>query len=265
MFPGIDAEDYHASPGISTSKLKLFAEPGGPAKVRYGRRKDTEALKFGSLFHTAVLEPHLLEDLYCPTNLDRAGTKAWDAAQLAAGGRELVKIEIYEQALRMRDAVSRHPGARQLNEHPRRLVENSFWWTDPATGLLRRGRADGLIPDWHIIYDFKSCVDADLDSFSQSIGNYRYHWQDVGYKDGVAAAAGWQPEVFVFIAVEKDEPHLIGFYEIPAKDQEIGRDEVRVELRRWLECERTDTWPGYPEELTPCPLPKRYLHSIGAA
>ena len=250
LFRGLDAQTYHSSPGVSQSRLKTFVEPGGPALYRANIRKDTSALKFGGILHTATLEPHLLDHQYAPTDLDRIGTKAWEEAERRAGGRILVKRPDWERAQRMRDAVLSHPTARQFFTAETE-IETSMFWIDPDTGLLCRGRADILRRDWRVMGDIKSCVDASQMGFENSITEWGYDWQDAFYRRGYSQATGGQEiDTFVFLAIEKDFPHLIGVYDIDPDTITAAAVDIDRALGELKTCIDTDTWPGLPPELT---------------
>lgn len=253
LYADIPEEIYHASPGVSVSALKRFAE--APAKVKVNR-KSTPSLAFGSLAHTAVLQPHLLADRYHVVDMERisAREKATKDAMAAAGGRELVKRSDWDDALRLRDVVHSHPTLREMLAPVGLLTEVSFYWHDPATGLLCRGRADGLRNDWRAVLDLKSTVDASPDGFAKSVASYNYHWQQAHYQHGLSFT--WQkPEAFFFIAIENEDPFLPAIYELDRHAVELGERQVAENLEAWAECERTGIWPGYPEQPQPLDLP----------
>ncbi len=253
LYLDIPEDDYHAATGVSVSALKRFQE--APAKVRV-RRPDTPSLAFGSLAHTAVLQPHLLADRYHVVDLDRISLreKATKDAMAAAGGRELVKRSDWNDALRLRDQVHAHPILRDMLAPDGLVVEASFFWIDRTTGLLCRGRADGLREDWEVVIDLKSTVDASPEGFAKSVGNYNYHWQQAHYENGLTAA--WKrPRAFFFVAIESEEPFLPAIYELDPRAVELGRREVAEHLEAWAECERTGIWPGYPEQPQRLDLP----------
>jgi hypothetical protein len=259
-YSGLSFDQYVAGGGVSNSMLKLFAD--APAKARFAERSETAAMQTGTLVHTALLEPHALEDRYDPTDLDRRGTKAWAEAEALAGNRILVKRSDYEAALRMRDAVTRHRVAAGLLTEDL-VVEQSFWWRDPATGLLRRGRADGLRRDMGVVVDVKTAVDASPREFARACAKLRYHWQEASYRAGIQSAEGWEPAAFVFIAVEKEPPYLVAAYELSPTDIVAAETEVAEVLKRWAACEAAEAagtdpaaaWPGYPDNLMTLDLP----------
>lgn len=251
IYPSIPEDDYHASVGVSVSRLKRFAKVPAYAQVH---QAETDAMRFGTVIHFATLQPHLLERRYAPTRLDRTGTKAWAAEEAANPGRELVKQHDWDAARRIRDAVQAHPIGRDLF-NDRLQVEQSIYWNDPATGLLCRGRTDGIQPDMRVLVDLKSALDASPDGFARAAADRRYHWQDPYYCRGIAAACGWQPEAFIFVAVEKFEPYLVAAYEIAPDARAAGDAQVQATLRRYAECVETGVWPGYSDTLETLHLP----------
>lgn len=259
IYDGISADDYRAGDGVSVSTLKMMPEEGGPARVRYGKREETRAQFIGTLIHDVVLEPEKLDRTYHVVDLPvlNANHKAYQAAEIEAAGREIVRRVDYDNAHRIRDAILKQSSAARdlLAPGPNLKIEQSIYWIDEETGLLCRGRTDVMRTDYKVLCDLKSCVDATWDGFSKAIGEYKYHWQNAFYDDGVEAAGRWKPEAFIFIAVEKVEPFLTATYEIIPEDVQIGRDETRASLRHYAKCAETDTWPGLPDELQSITLP----------
>ena len=254
IYPDMPDADYRATRAVSCSTLKRFAE--APAKAHVGR-PDSTAMAIGRLLHEAVLEAHRFDSLYAVTDLDRRGTKAWqeEEAAAASAGKQLLKRADYDMAMRVRDAAQQHPVARQFLA-PGLLTEVSVFWQDADTGLACRGRMDGIRHDMRAIVDVKTTGDASAGEFGRSAARFRFHWQDVFYRAGIAAApGGFRPEVFVFLAVERDPPHLIAAYEMARPALEVAAYEVREALREYAECQASGIWPGYPEQIITLDLP----------
>ncbi|MFH5927422.1 PD-(D/E)XK nuclease-like domain-containing protein [Roseomonas xinghualingensis] len=251
LYLDLPFDEYQAADAVSVSTLKRFAQ--APCKALVSR-PSTPSLAFGSLVHCAVLEPHRLEDRYAVTTVERRGTKAWEAACLEAGDRELVKQADMDDALRLRDAVQRHAIARELLS-PGLIVEGSLFWDDPETGLRCRARPDGIRRDLKALVDVKSAADASYDEFGRAAAKYRYHWQEPMYRDGIQHVEGWVPDAFIFIVVEKEAPYLVAAYELDAADVDKGRRRVRETLSAYAECKRSGIWPGLPENLQRLTLP----------
>jgi exodeoxyribonuclease VIII len=258
MTPGIHdglAEDiYHASPGVSVSRLKRFAEAPAKALVQ---RPETKALALGSMLHTMLLEPEQFDRRYCVTTLTRISEreKATQAELTRAAGRELVKESDYEAAQAVRVTVLQHPVIRDILA-PGYIIERSFGWHDDETGLLCRGRADIIRPDMRLVADIKTTTDASPRAFARAAADYKYHWQESFYRTGITATHNWEPEAFLFIAIEKEAPYLPGIYYMPPETVDPARAQLRAQLRRYAECEATGIWPGYADEPQPLHLPE---------
>jgi len=214
-------------------------------------QKETKSLAFGSLAHTAFLEPDELPRRYYPVDfILNERSKAYQDAVVQAAGREIVKRADYDAAQRMRDAVLKQSAVARdmmiVDQHL--LIEQSMYWRDDETGLLRRGRADGIRTDYHVMFDLKSTRDASRYGFSAAIRTYKYHWQHPYYVDGAIATLGWEPEAFIFFAVEPEPPWLVAPYEILPEDCEEGRRAFRHQLHRYKACLDRDEWPGLPAD-----------------
>jgi exodeoxyribonuclease VIII len=259
----VPEDEYHASDSVSSSRIKAFLE--APAKVQ-APSPDTQSLRFGSLCHTAILQPDKLESIYCVTDLERINKKdkATQAEQERAGARQLVKRPDWDEALRLRDAVHAHPTARDMLAPVGLLTEVSGAWDDQATGLRCRKRSDALRTDWKAVVDLKSTQDASPEGFAKSVANYQYHIQQAHYCAGLAEV--WhRPEAFFFIAVEKEPPFLIGIYELDVEAVRLGEALRRRALDGWAECIRTGIWPGYAETPVSLSLPAWAVSKAEAA
>jgi hypothetical protein len=254
IYRGLSDTGYRATKAVSCSILKRFAE--APAKALVPS-KDSAAMNAGRLIHSALLEPHLFEARYAWTALDRRGTKAWDAAEVeaAAEGKTLLKRDDWCELATIRDAVMAHPTARELLG-PGLEPEASVFWRDEATGMACRGRVDGLRWQERIIVDLKTTVDASPDDFARGAANWRHHWQEAFYRHGVKAApGGFEADRFIFIALEREPPFLIGIYELSPGAVAQGKREVMRALAEYAECERTGVWPGYSPDVVMVDLP----------
>lgn len=250
--------DYHAQTPISKSGLDLIRRC--PAIYKYRRENPlfpTDAMRMGTLVHTAILEPHLLADLMVAPKIDRrsaAGKAEWEAFKIVSEGKELVTDDELSKLTAIRDAVHAHPAAiraiRMIAE-----VETSIFWTDPATGIECRCRPDAILSNG-LIVDVKTTRGASADSFAKSIAQYRYHVQAAFYSDGYEAAYGQKPKGFMFIAVETEEPYLTACYVASEQMTSRGRADYQADLVTYRQCLDTDTWPGLAEQPVMIDLPK---------
>lgn len=245
---GMPFADYIALDAVNVSALKQVADC--PAKVGTVKEQSA-AMALGSLTHCAILEPDELERRYAVTDLERSGTKAWQAAEEEAGGRELVKRSDWYAALRMCDAVWAHPTARALLTGA--VTERTLVWQDAETGLLCKARLDAASALGGPV-DVKTAASAHPREWARQAARLRYHWQAAHYLTGCVALD--QPaEAFPFIVVESAPPHIVAVYELDHDSLNAGYWKSRKALRRYVECRRTNTWPGFGEYIETVRLP----------
>lgn len=239
-------EDYFALDAVNASKLKAFRKAPILSQVT---REETSSMRMGSLVHCAILEPELLEARYVITALDRRGTKAWEAEEQAAEGRELVKRGDYEAALRMRDSVWGNAYARDCLEGAE--TEMSATWTDPETGMFCKAKADAINRLSGYLIDVKTTTDAAPDEFPRQFARLGYWLQDVFYRAGFAQCgfgddSSTDPTPFLFISVEKDTPNLVSVFEMDRNEHDKCRLELQRLMALYSECKESGVWPGYP-------------------
>jgi hypothetical protein len=247
---------YFGTHAASISGLKKFRK--APALYRFGEYEATVAQSIGKLWHTALMEPYELEKRFMPTDLERRGTKAWDAEEEIAAGRELIKRADWDDMQYMCASIFGQGGSLlEVLTHPNLQTEMSFFWWDRPTNVFCRGRADIAILDHLILGDVKSCRDADHD-FNYAVKDWLYHWQAVFYKRGLRHL-GIIIEDFVFFAIEKQKPFLYAPWSMPRSAQEDAEQKILVELERYKKCLETNFWPGYDQQLKEVDYPDFWL------
>lgn len=248
IYDGMPFADYLALDAVSASSLKQVADC--PAKVGVVKEQSA-AMALGSLTHCAILEPDELERRYAVTDLERSGTKAWNAADEEAGGRELVKRADWDAALRMCNAVWAHPTARALLTGA--VTERTLVWQDAETGLLCKARLDAASPLGGAV-DVKTAASAHPREWARQAARLRYHWQAAHYLTG-CVALGHPADAFTFIVVESAPPHIVAVYELDYDSVEAGYCQLRKAFRRYAECRRANTWPAFGEYIETVRLP----------
>lgn len=246
--------DYRAHPAISKSGLDLIhRSPAHYMEDKLSPEKDTEALIFGRMFHTYLLEPELFDAQYAEwegaNRSTTAGKNAWGEWLLVNAGKEPVKPEHMEMLKGMRESVYGNPYAK--NALTGGLVEMSLFWE--VSGIQVKARPDYISPQG-IIVDLKSTIDAQPKPFSRDCANHRYHVQNAVYTDGYFNVYGEYPKNFLIVAVEKTKPYAVALYTLQDMlDQ--GYREYAEDLRVYGECLATDTWPAYPTDARSLQLP----------
>jgi exodeoxyribonuclease VIII len=265
-------EDYHAGPGISKSSLDLVARsPLHYWEKKIGPRKDvafeTASMRLGTLAHLAVLEPDLMAE-FCMVAPDvnrrtKVGKAEYAAAEdeAEATGRKLVTANDLLTVQEMRNAVDRHPLAKELLKGGTR--EGSFFWTDDMTGHLCKCRPDLIDKDRRFAIDLKTTTDASPDSFRRSAAKYRYGVQAAWYSDGADKCLGYDcVDTFVILAVESVPPYGVALYELGQDWIMAGQMMYRRDLETLVRCLESDKWPSYSEHIVPLGMPRWAASSI---
>lgn len=275
----MDNQQYHADTSrisksgldlINRSPLHYWQKYLAPDKPEH---KQTPALLAGSIFHKLTLEPETFakEYLVLPPNAPAYPTDAvWKAKNPSAESSkamefwrtiartypnvQIISQEEKDTASRMRDAVMKHPFARQLFEMGG-VAERTVLFNENETGAPCKCRPDFETKE-DIVVDLKSTIDASPDEFGRSAYNYRYYVQAPFYLDGINAEAGREKvRHFVFVACEKVPPYGVGVYFIDREAIELGRRDYVRDCATFVACKETNHWPGYGNEAQALRIP----------
>lgn len=221
-------EAYHADhSAVSKSMLWEFWESPAMYFHRYVAKdappkKPTPQMEFGTLVHTALLEPQRLTLDYAvyPASVlssdGKATTKKSEAFAEENAGKKCLTPKQFEAASAMTVNVRRVIGD-WFKARPQ--LELSLYWTDEDTGLRCKCRTDFLAegPEAVLVADIKTCADATPRGFSRSSETYGYWMQHEMYSRGVRANFG-KPVVFAFVASESDFPHRCALHRFQGID-----------------------------------------------
>lgn len=216
----------------------------------------TPALIFGRAFHCFILEPtKFLQRFIVRPDWDartKAGKELRDTFTAMAGSRTFLTQDDIDVLNRMRDSVMAHPTARNLVVGG--TAEREIAWTDPATKLQCGARLDFDIHELSAAVDLKSTDDANPRTFARSVATYRYHVQDVHYRDGMNLI-GERRDHFFFIAVEKEAPFGVSVCYCDDAAIERGADLRERDMKTLANCLARGEWPCYSNDLQPIALP----------
>lgn len=253
LLPGLSRAEYERLPGLNWSKLKHMAR--SPAHYRaalQAEEQDTDALRLGRAIHMAALEPERFhrECVHWSGGVRRG--KDWEAFQVAAGVREILKADEWEQCERIRDAVHAHPIARSMLRNGQ--AECSATWEVDVDGVpvQARGRLD--YARGGLLVDLKTTRDASPEAFGRDAFRLMYHAQLAWYADGLQVATGIAPAVKL-IAVEKQAPYCVQVYDMQPETFRSGKELYMRLLRTLADCQARNVWPGYSETELPLLLP----------
>ena len=263
---------YHAGPGISSSGLKeILKSPAHYQAAKAEPQADTTSLRFGRLVHMRLLEPDVFKatayvrrekpkeperpaDLADVNRKSKAGKElldTWEASWRPAYAQSLIDWENEGQGKELMSAsealvIENIAAVAEKNKlasaiFSRGDAEVSCYWTDEATGVLCKARADFMRDG--TIFDLKTCYNAQPREFRNAVAKYRYDLSAAFYIDGFETVA--PVKNFAWIAVESAAPHCIGFYAADAETLATGRSDYRRALETFAACEKSGEWPGY--------------------
>lgn len=249
--PTIEAEVYHAQPGVSNSRLSVLIEDPREYHYQYlsGKyvRKPKAYFDFGSAVHDIALQ-NSTDGIKCiPSDvLTSDGKKAggvWKAFATEHAGKILLKSAEYDQVMGCVDAISNHPAASRLLSCPGK-VEATFEHLDDELGLLLRCRPDKLI----LLNDAVCCLDlkttatgTQAGKFVKSIANLGYHRQEYFYRR-VLRANGIDVASFIFIAVQTEPPYCVDCYTLSDEFLRLAETQVESALLDLAERTRANDW-----------------------
>lgn len=266
LYPELAVDEYHADPvpvgSLSSTGARRLLPPSCPALFKWYAENPAPAkatFEEGHAAHKMVLGagPELV--LVDRERWDTNAVKA-EVAEIRERGAVPLKRAVLDQVEAMAAALRAHPIAGKLLEPGSGVPEQSLFWLDGPTGVMRRGRLDWL-PHGNdgrrlIVPDYKTTKAGDLDSVQKALYNYGYHQQADWYLDGVRALGlAADDAAFVFVFQEKTEPYLVTVVEPDTTALRIGRARNRQALEIYAECKASGVWPGYSSEVELVGLP----------
>lgn len=241
------------------------------AKTLLGKRPpspDADAMIFGRLAHTVILEPHKL-DTYAVLDPDTIGvkangdradnptaTKAWKDAVFEAkrDGLTVISPKMLAKANALALAINAHPEASRLMSAATGHEVSAY--AEHPSGATVRARFDLIGPGY--VADVKTTRDADPDHFGRAMHQYGYHISAANYLD-IARANGLDADRFDLICVEKEPTpggdYRVSVLEIHPDAIELGRDLMAEACKRWLALGKRVDLPSYGDDRHVIDLP----------
>ena len=242
-------EQYHATPGFSSSVLKTFISQSPKAAweryIRPDRPKEhpSKAMLLGTMVHTLVLEPENFEkDFPAGGELPLTNTGRM---------REKTFHETISKAKAVADAVKRHPMARGVLYPSGAIYESSFFEDCPKTGLKLKCRPDALLPEnWAV--DLKTTSTGLTTGFPYQARSLGYHLQEAFYRY-VLECCGATVSRFFFVVVETVPPHDVVVYELNSSILSEASVRVADALEQIATLQKSEAeWPGIaPSDILP--------------
>lgn len=255
-YPNLENETYHAIKShISRSMLMDFMR--SPHHYFWNhevndkpKKEETDAMIFGSAFHTMVLEWPEFWNRYAvepeKVLLKDVGREKYEyfksqCEEIEKGNKIRLSADTFKKLNEMK--VSLYTNDKISNLLIGGINESSYFWKDEHTGFLLKCRPDILHEN--MIIDLKTCADASPKGFQSSMIMGGYHIQGAMIRDGVRAITGTDIPNFICIAIEKTYPYTTGIYIIDEYALEIGQEKYKQALLDLKAAKESKDFPDY--------------------
>lgn len=279
LIRGESSEVYHAQDAVSASKLRTFARKPGGAQLYHQKyvaktleREESDAMRFGSALHCAVLEPEKLSERYCtrPAGIDRrttAGKIAYAQFEAANQGKTILDADDAKLIVTISNQIRAHKTAAQLlaagesevGFRVQSALENlpvlqcRTDWINLDGCELTEGRP--------YVLDIKTTATLEEDAFGnfqRSFEEHAYHRQAALYMSIVRYAIDIGIRDFWFVAAEKCAPFGVQVKRLSDRALDRGKVETAQLLSDLDECYRLNWWPNTSQDPGEIDLSPRY-------
>jgi hypothetical protein len=258
---GLDAQAYRDDDALSYSESKLLQR--SPLHLKWWRDhpelrgSSSPAQAFGTMVHTAVLEPSTFDHRYAVGPTVNKNTKEWKEFTAYCADEMILPTTAEDRvaAFTCAENVRAHPVVGPLLADGN--AEVSVFWTD-SRGVRRKARLDWVKCSGRFAMplDLKTTQDASRAAFTRSVVNFQYHRQAQWYETGYAAASGLEVSPMLFVVVESAPPYACVAYTL---DRWFYAQAARINadlLDLYRHCVKHNDWPGYDTSITDLTAPR---------
>ncbi len=241
-------DDYHNGflKGFVGSTTLGMMDRLTPIQVLLDTFTENEATKVGSAFHLLMESEEEFGNKVLFAGKDGRSKEYKEA--MSGEKDKIVLTEKWSPIIHgMRNSILQHPDVLSLIKHH----SSRFEVTAAINDVLKlKCRPDvvrqGIIDETKdIIIDYKTTKSVAPDRFATSVKDYSYHIQAAHYIYVWERATKRKVEDFIFIAVEKERPHLCNVFRLDEDTLEEGRVAHKKAMYKYKNCAETDIWGGY--------------------
>lgn len=251
-------QQYHELLALSSGKMGQLLDSAAHfrSSMQAGYVNSTSpALRFGSIFHKAVLEgPEFLARYRVMPEFSGKGAKAAKAEWIEAHSGAIIidSQEEMDQLSGMMESVMEHPVSSALlrGAENRKEITGLF----NHEGFRCKLRADIWRSD-DVVVDLKTTACASENEFMKSAWNFRYPIQAAWYLNGASKISKRPVRTFAYIAVEKTKPYPVAVYTASAVFLTAGEKMIQMGLKRLNHALDTGFFGGYSQQAQELQLP----------
>ncbi len=263
---GVPMADYLSHPAWSCSDLsKMLESPEACNYYRTALDKPSPAKSFGTLAHTALLEPESWppEDVVWvdgPMNRNPWKKQKDDAVK---AGKRVERRSTFDRIDALVSRAYENPLFRSLLNNSEGHREVVAIAECPETGLLLKARCDARVPEQRIIGDVKTTgKGTDPSSFANSLWNNGWWMSAAHYMDVFSITTGEKQKHYVYAVIGQDAPYLPRVYTLDPLTLETAYAN-NIDLRRSVaKCVEDGTWPPPSEKVEPIGLSRWRLNEM---
>lgn len=256
--------EYRKAEGQSQSHIKMILR--SPAHYKAAQRRSfitSSVMTIGTATHCKTLEgDKTFEAQYVKKPDDIKYTtkegRDWRDAQkrktiLANDGRD----RQWDSVVGMTDALRQFEWFNPSQKDYRKFNEVSIYWKD--YGIPCKARLDRIVhtPDETIVLDLKTTDSVSVDKFQSKMVDLGYDFQAAWYSHA-AKLIYKKPVRFIFVAIERNDPHAIALFEATPEILLEARYKNEMALKRLKECLISNEWPTVQPTLKMLEYPRWY-------
>lgn len=205
------------------------------------------AMKQGTAFHWAVLEPHRLDaDVAIDPGWAKNSNKYKEWSE-ANADKLIISAADDRNVRRMAEKIYRKKSAMQFlrSGYP----EVTLLWREKETGIWCKGRIDWVTEPGDVLIDLKKTQIATSWAFEGAIRRYQYNHQAAHYCRGYRAITGKRPKKWIWIVSEIDPPNEANIFAADMAAVEMAEIDVEIWYETYARCQESGEWSGYPDYL----------------
>lgn len=219
-YKNVSFKEYQQGIGLNQSTIKDILK--SPQKWALGaiQKPESKALDFGSLCHDLILSFDEIKQKYLFADVDKLDFRLKEHKEL--------KAKADEQGLILIDKATKSEADKLINNNLfffDRFIDKRKGYCELSyfgeyKGVMCKARFDFISKNKKTIVDLKFLQSATKDDFSRAVANFGYYIQAAFYLELTGA------KEFLFLAIEKTEPYLIGVYKLDTSALDLGRERI---------------------------------------
>lgn len=276
VYENMPADEYHAIDALNASTISRFCQSGQHgAHYLLGEQDDpTAAMLFGTVFHSAVLEPDdFAKRMQIHEDIGPASEVKHKKMQAEHPNAIILRKGWNEQIENITSYVQSHTAANHLLYEVEGKNELTLIWNiereidgKPVT-IPCKARVDRFVPAFTpiegmgevaCIVDAKTARESNAHAFEKEIANRGYYRQAAWYLTGAIACGlieSFHDYSYIIVACEKTAPYPVATYPIAEAALNQGLSECVEGMRSYLKFRMHGHAPGPSDCLVPLSIP----------